>query len=147
MGNSNVNGEHKALYRNRSKAPVGKSISVILLMGLFIQPVSISNHASDKIVIAVFAFLVIFLMNRSTEYVIKEKKLIIRYCYLFVFKVSIEQIKSLNIISSPIDCGIGQLNDVVIILQNEKKLTIAPKKQKEFIRAICIVNNAVEIKH
>ena len=85
-------------------------------------------------------------MNRSTEFVIKQEKLIIRYCYLFVFKVSIEQIKSLNIISSPIDCGIGKLNDVVIILQNERKLTIAPKKQKEFIKAICIVNNAVEIK-
>ncbi len=122
-------------------------ISAILLLGLFCVPESAKFDAGICLNLALLAMLFMFVISRATQYVIDGDLLIIRYCYLFVFKVSIEKIKILKVISCPIDCGTNLLNDVTITFQNNKMLTITPRQTEKLVSAICRINGKIEVQH
>jgi len=116
---------------------------VLLVVGIFGYPIidGIVTHDYFLSVLFSVVLLVFFLLSKTIQYKIEDKKLII-----WNTKIEISTIRKIYRTNNPLSSPALSLDRIAIVYNKFDEILISPKERNEFIKELLKINPSIEIK-
>jgi hypothetical protein len=116
---------------------------VLLVVGIFGYPIIDGIVMHDYFLSVLFSgvLLVFFLLSKTIQYKIEDKKLII-----WNTKIEISTIRKIYRTNNPLSSPALSLDRIAIVYNKFDEILISPKERNEFIKELLKINPSIEIK-
>ena len=116
---------------------------VLLVVGIFGYPIIDGIVTHDYFLSVLFSgvLLLFFLLSKTIQYKIEDKKLII-----WNTKIEISTIRKIYRTNNPLSSPALSLDRIAIVYNKFDEILISPKERNEFIKELLKINPSIEIK-
>jgi hypothetical protein len=116
---------------------------VLLVVGIFGYPIIDGIVTHDYFLSVLFSgvLLLFFLLSKTIQYKIEDKKLII-----WNTKIEISTIRRIYRTNNPLSSPALSLDRIAIVYNKFDEILISPKERNEFIKELLKINPSIEIK-